>query len=306
MIHFSILDFSARHSVQIGVNMKKCSYVVCLLGSILMVLAGDFFYGTYIQDGIANAADHTEVLDENMGNISAVKELSEDTSQGALMPIEGSVKVEEQFSSVSYGDTDIILEKNQQMDYSKEQYEGALYIGDSRTVGLHEYGNITNGEVFANSGMSVFNLLKAEEVVGEREKQTLEMLLDQVEYDTIHIMLGINELGYDFNKTILQYQYVLNTIEQLQPNAIIMIGANLHVTGEKSDKDKIYNNTNINKINQELKKIAEEKGYSYIDINEVFDDTSGNLDTKFTSDGAHVLGKYYADWVIWLQEKMGK
>ena len=38
-------------------------------------------------------------------------------------------------------------------------FSEALFIGDSRTVGLYEYGNLGRAEVFANSGMSVFNLL---------------------------------------------------------------------------------------------------------------------------------------------------
>ena len=41
----------------------------------------------------------------------------------------------------------------------------------------------------------------------------------------------------------------------------------------------------------------------YIDINEKFDDGSGNLAKEYSVDGSHILGKYYADWVKWLQEK---
>ncbi len=36
----------------------------------------------------------------------------------------------------------------------------ALFIGDSRTVGLMEYAQIANADFFANTGMSVFNIHK--------------------------------------------------------------------------------------------------------------------------------------------------
>lgn len=40
-------------------------------------------------------------------------------------------------------------------------FTGVLFIGDSRTVGLSEYGDLGNAEIFANSGMSVFNLFES-------------------------------------------------------------------------------------------------------------------------------------------------
>ncbi len=40
----------------------------------------------------------------------------------------------------------------------KEDFSGVLFIGDSRTVGLSEYGDLGQAEVFADSGMSVFTL----------------------------------------------------------------------------------------------------------------------------------------------------
>lgn len=40
-------------------------------------------------------------------------------------------------------------------------FTGVLFIGDSRTVGLSEYGDLGKAEIFANSGMSVFNLFES-------------------------------------------------------------------------------------------------------------------------------------------------
>ncbi len=39
-----------------------------------------------------------------------------------------------------------------------DNFQSVLFIGDSRTVGLHEYGQMGKADVFANSGMTVFNL----------------------------------------------------------------------------------------------------------------------------------------------------
>ena len=43
----------------------------------------------------------------------------------------------------------------------------------------------------------------------------------------------------------------------------------------------------------------------YLDVNQVFDDENGNLAAGYSSDGAHVLGKYYSVWVDWIRETLG-
>ncbi|MFQ8823475.1 MAG: hypothetical protein ACLR8Q_01045 [[Ruminococcus] lactaris] len=54
-----------------------------------------------------------------------------------------------------------------------------LFIGDSRTVGLSEYGDLGNADVFADSGMSVFNLLDSKPKKGAGSDKTLNQLLEE-------------------------------------------------------------------------------------------------------------------------------
>lgn len=85
-------------------------------------------------------------------------------------------------------------------------------------------------------------------------------------------MLGINELGYDMNKTLENYEKLIDHVKNNQSNAIIYVQANLHVTHDKSSKDKTINNANIDKFNSKIAKFADNKKIFYIDINEKFDD----------------------------------
>ena len=50
--------------------------------------------------------------------------------------------------------------------------------------------------------------------------------------------------------------------------------------------------------------LAEEKNLGWLDVNELFDDENGNLNADLSADGAHVLGKYYADWSDWILQKL--
>lgn len=183
-----------------------------------------------------------------------------------------------------------------------ENFQGVLFIGDSRTVGLYEYGQIGEADVFADNGMSVFNLWSSKTACGG-ERKTLEQLLGENSYQTIHFMLGINELGYSMEEIVKQYGEAVEKIQEMQPQARIVLGANLHVTGEQSAESDIYNNQRINELNGKIEEIGREKGCYYFDVNEKFDDESGSLSEEYSVDGSHVLGKYYADWLCWLQEK---
>lgn len=185
-----------------------------------------------------------------------------------------------------------------------DDFSGVLFIGDSRTVGLSEYGNLGQAEVFASSGMSVFNLFDSQVKMKDQQKKTLEQVFSERQFDTIFFMLGINEMGYEYSAIVKGYQKAVDRVRELQPEAVLVLEANLHVTEEKSSKSPVYNNERIEALNQDIRKMAEAGGDHFIDVNEVFDDGKGNMASQFSSDGAHVLGKYYSVWVDWIRQQV--
>lgn len=178
--------------------------------------------------------------------------------------------------------------------------KNSLFIGDSRTVGLMEYGGIEDADFFCTVGMSVYNIHKKPVSVNNVGKVTLTELLNNKKYDKIYIMLGINEIGYEFNSIVNKYTELIEFIETKQPDAVIFIQANLHVTKSRSDNDKVINNNAINRLNSELSKLADNKNKFYIDANPLFDDENGCLSADKSEDGAHILAKYYKEWGNWI------
>lgn len=182
-------------------------------------------------------------------------------------------------------------------DAPEGYFNDALFIGDSRTVGLKEYGNIPGASFFASSGMSVYSIFS--EKIGEK---TLQDLMETEKFGKVYLMLGINELGYDFGKTIAKYVDLVRWIQLYQPNAVVYVEANLHVSAKRSQSDKVYNNRNLDAFNAEIAKIADGEKVFYLDVNPLFDDGAGNLADTYTVDDSHVLGKYYLTWAQWLAE----
>jgi hypothetical protein len=185
-------------------------------------------------------------------------------------------------------------------------FDDALFIGDSRTVGLYEYGGLGNAEVFAHSGMSIYKVFKEEFELRSGEKTTLNQVLETKQFSKIYIMLGINELGYDFEQTIGRFAEAIELIRQMQPQALVFIQANLHITNKKSEESDLFNNINIDKFNQAVSQLADGKQIFYMDVNPLYDDENGGLSEEYTSDHAHILGKYYVDWVDFILQNAVK
>ncbi len=181
--------------------------------------------------------------------------------------------------------------------------EDALFIGDSRTVGLMDYAQIDGASFFASVGMNVYNIHSKPVSVPSIGKITLEDLLQSKRYGKIYIMLGINELGYNMNRTVEKYNELTRYIREKQPDAFIFIQANLCVTKSRSDTDKIINNTTISKLNTALAALADGETIFYLDANTIFNDGNGNLPLEKCIDSAHLYGKYYFEWGQWIMEQ---
>lgn len=174
-------------------------------------------------------------------------------------------------------------------------FDDALFIGDSRTVGIQEYGTFTNSDFFCSIGMSASNI-DSENING----QSFEDLIKSKQYGKIYVMLGINEVGNDFQFTLTKYRAVIERLKANQPDAIIYIQGNLHVSS--SVETNIISNASINYLNSLFAGLADNKKVFYIDINSVYDDENGALTQAYTSDGIHPLAVYYQQWCDWLSK----
>lgn len=234
---------------------------------------------------------------ENQKDKEAVNETTNDT--------ESTEPVEEENT------TEVVVEEKKpvpvvatveevQGEVPEDFFENTLFIGDSRTVGLMEYGNIQGAHFFATSGLCIYDLDDtAIDIPGVGKVTILELLAKQ-NYSRIYLMMGINELGADIDYTGNMYREFITKIMELQPDTQLVICGNLHVTKGRSDSDTIYNNANIDRLNSHLKEIAQEKHLKYIDSNSIFDDETNSLSEAYTNDRTHPLGVNYQRWVVWL------
>ncbi|MBP5432546.1 GDSL-type esterase/lipase family protein [Ruminococcus sp.] len=264
-------------------KLKQCIYTVILL--ITCFVASPFIYKQ-----IWNNSEIKKQKTAAKESIAATQP-SEATApqQGAtdVQPTsEGEIATTEQT-------TEPITSQNIFVNSGMEYFDDALFIGDSRTVGIKLYGTLKNADYFCDKGLMVSRI--DESTVDD---MTAWDKLRKKQYAKIYVMLGVNEIGNDIEGTTAKYRRFIDGIKEAQPNAIIYLQANLHVASYKEDS--VINNDRINTLNGNLQEMADNSRVYYIDVNPIFDDENGALQADITSDGLHVLAMYYSDWCDWL------
>ena len=200
-----------------------------------------------------------------------------------------------------YGDAGV--QRAAAYDFKKvdeSYFDDALFIGDSRTVGLYDYTDLPeHADFLCETSLTIYK------VMGEnfKGKGTVEEVLAAKNYGKIYIMMGINELGRGTTEDFMQkYTEVVDTLHELAPEAKIIIEANMRVSGKKSSSDAIFNNSNINARNNAIATLADNETFFYIDMNEAVCDENGDLNAEYTHDQIHLLGKYNELWKQFLME----
>lgn len=184
-------------------------------------------------------------------------------------------------------------------------FNDAVFLGDSRTLGIFDYVGLDGADFFCDNGMTIFKLLEDDGVTEQRtgKKVDLKQILQERHYGKVYIMLGINELGYGNTTMYLkQYLSVVNRIREWQPEAVIFIMANLHISKEKNNMETEFNNININDKNVASARLANGTDVFYLDSNPLFTDSEGFMQPELTFDGVHLYAKHYDMWRQFLME----
>ncbi len=187
----------------------------------------------------------------------------------------------------------------------EDWFDDAVFIGDSRTVGLSEYAELSNTTFYASTGLNIYKLFDAKiiPIEGSREKGTIEEALLTNQFAKIYLMIGINEMGTGTVDTFMvKYKEAVAHLQELQPNAIIYLQAIMRVSTERSEQGDYINNQGIDARNAEIAKLADNNKIFYLDVNPFICDESNGLTKDYTFDGVHLKAKYISIWKQFLME----
>jgi len=158
-----------------------------------------------------------------------------------------------------------------------------VFLGDSITDGgcweeLFPGVPLKNRGINADTSTGV--LLRIEDILRSRPK-------------AIFLLIGTNDLPwfeYRSDKAILRtYSQILDKCHEESPRTRILVQSLLpRARGYRQ---------RIERLNGQLKQLAEIYGHTYIDLHSSFVDSKGGLRDELTNDHLHLLAGGYARWV---------
>ena len=171
-------------------------------------------------------------------------------------------------------------------------FNDALFIGDSRTVGLLSYGGVKSF-FYAKVALTIrgvfTNAFIEDSSSGENVTRTI---LDTVriypQFKKVYILFGLNEVGWDPKVFINTYSYVIDQFQEILPNAQIFIVEISPVSKKVSDlgTNGVRNET-IDRFNKMLLQLAEEQEVFYLALGDVFRTKDGCIPDDVSWDGIH-------------------
>ena len=185
-------------------------------------------------------------------------------------------------------------------------FDDAVFIGDSRTVGMYEYGGLEKTSTFyASTGLTIYKMFDSAivSVPGQKKKITVEEALSQKQFSKIYLMIGINEMGTGTVESFMKaYGEAVQHLQELQPDAVIYLQAIMKVTTERSAQGDYITNEGIEARNAEIAKLADDRKIFFLDVNPLICDETGGMAASYTYDGVHLKAQYIPIWLDFLKE----
>ena len=147
-------------------------------------------------------------------------------------------------------------------------FDGAVFLGDSRTEGLSLYSGLKTGYFYTAVGATVESVFSKKnfETEGGEKVPLLDAVAEQ-DCDKIYIMLGINELGWSKVKTFHdQYAKLVDRVRADHPEAKIVLQSIPPVSAKQEAKKTYVNNARIAEYNGVIQALAEEKECYFLDV----------------------------------------
>lgn len=184
--------------------------------------------------------------------------------------------------------------------YDPEFFADDLFIGDSISTGLLNYGYLNADQVFAAIGLNPDSAL-TEEIDG---MTAVEKAAEQ-KPKRIYIMLGSNGLAYMGNTYMIQkMQELTDALKAASPDSYLYLLSIPPVTKEHESEgqETMAMITGYNKL---LKDLADEIGVVYLNLCAELENSAGYFSDAYAeADGMHFLGAAYKKMLSFLQKSI--
>ena len=227
----------------------------------------------------------------NIRGVSEETTADDETTNAALA--EGDMPVVETATEgtkeESTPDTTVLSKK----EGAKEGYlNRCVFLGDSRTVAMVNYGFFNDDAALAQIGISHPAFASNKFINNAGKEYTLKSYLGSHQAPVIYILLGVNGIN-DPSETHYKNTFLtlIDSVAEMAPNSNLVLVAIGPVDDNGIYKNSVQNAW-IDKYNDFLLETAKEKHIFYLDIAEILKGSDGQVKSEYNGgDGLHYSGK---------------
>ena len=186
-------------------------------------------------------------------------------------------------------------------------FSDAAMLGDSLTVGFSDYSiNLGGALICGYTGVGPDAIVNRSAVKSSVRGSEVAMdVLTAAQPKKLYILLGTNTLTTlgAADRFLAYYGQMLDQLRQALPGCVIYVQSIPPVRPQAAAKKPGLASDVLRSVNEQLAKLAADKGCVYLDLWETFADENGNLKEMLAApDGVHFsAGNGYGAWVTYLR-----
>ena len=184
-----------------------------------------------------------------------------------------------------------------------DELDDALFIGDSRTVGLFNNCDRPKATFYCSIGLNIQTAFESKSIRLENGTMgtVIEALAQGKQFGRVYIGFGTNEMGWPYYDSFIEYySRLVASVRQYSPNAKIYCESILPVTASRELQGDAINNTNVKALNEMIQKFAAEKGCEYLTCDKAVMGDDGKLPEEASTDGIHLSIEYCKYWLNYI------
>jgi lysophospholipase L1-like esterase len=185
-----------------------------------------------------------------------------------------------------------ILEQTE--DAGQEYVDKLYFVGDSTTYHFFK-GGIDRSHLLVPESLTLMLSSDILSITVRNTDLTIPEALKEANAEYVIITIGVNGAdNFRENQFKTYYLKLINAIKAESPNTKIILQSVFPVTKEYSDRDIGITNEGIDRINEWVKKIAQEANVKYLDTQSILKDENGAQRIEYNEDdGVHMNAQAY-------------
>lgn len=164
-------------------------------------------------------------------------------------------------------------------------FNNSLILGDSRASGYSYYGFLPKSKVLADLGDTAYTI--SDHV---QEVEAMQPRYIYISYGANDILSGLGADSENGYADLMEEQ--IDELLKVSPDSKIILNSILNVSNQALENNSAYQK--IASYNQQLKQLAEKRGWTYIDNSSITN--GGNATEYYQSDGVHFISDFYYPW----------